>query len=204
MAYPETDVVLLCFSVARSESMENITTKWLPELKRFIPNALIVLVGTQVDLRDNADNALRMQQQQQQQQQQQPQQPTSLSMDKQQATSKRYVTRREGEELRKRIRAFKYVECSALTQYNIREVFATCIEACVDAAEKENKSGSIANIQCCCCFQSLFSTFRNSIRRRFVNNSNNSNSSNSTSNGTEMISSQHQQFATASSSFKSK
>ena len=60
-----------------------------------------------------------------------------------------------------------------MTQYNIKEVFNTCIEAIIDS-DKENSSQ--------CCFESLFITFRNSIRRRFNLRSSSSSSNSSSSN----------------------
>ncbi len=96
MAYQDTDVILLCFSVVRPDSMENIKTKWIPELNKFLPDALIVLVGTQADLREN-----------------------SMTMPTADLRS-RHITTREGEELKQRINAFRYIECSALTQLNIK------------------------------------------------------------------------------------
>ncbi len=56
MAYPDTDVIILCFSVVRPDSMENIKIKWMPELNKYLPDAIIILVGTQVDLRDQSLN----------------------------------------------------------------------------------------------------------------------------------------------------
>jgi small GTP-binding protein len=159
MAYPDTDVILLCFSVVRPDSMENIVSKWIPELNRYIPKALIVLVGTQIDLRDQHN-----------------QQNQEVNTPGKNAAVKQYITTREGEELRQRIKAFKYVECSAVTQYNIKEVFDTCIEAIVYRdSDKENGSQ--------CCFESLFITFRNSIRRRFNLRSRNSTNGSANSNG---------------------
>lgn len=153
MAYPDTDVIILCFSVVRPDSMENIKTKWMPELNKYLPDALIILVGTQVDLRDQTNS-----QSQQQQQQSQPQQ--------------RFVTTREGDELKQKIGAFKYIECSALTQLNIKEVFDSCIEAYAKSNPAVQPS----------CFETLFRRFTKTIRRRLSlhNNNNNSSTSNTT------------------------
>jgi GTPase SAR1 family protein len=96
MAYPDTDVILLCYSVVRPDSMDNIKTKWMPELNKYLPDALIVLVGTQVDLRENS--------------------MTQGTTD----SGSRHITTREGEELKQKINAFRYIECSALTQLNIK------------------------------------------------------------------------------------
>jgi len=119
MAYPETNVILLCFSVVRPDSLENITAKWMPELIKLIPTAKIVLVGTQVDLRDNKNSSAN------------------------DPSRTRCISTREGEELKHRIRAYKYVECSAVTLQNIANVFSTC----VDAVESEKSQTN--------CFHSL-------------------------------------------------
>ena len=37
------------------ESLNNVTTKWLPEVRQHVPNVPLVLVGTKLDLRDNKD-----------------------------------------------------------------------------------------------------------------------------------------------------
>lgn len=126
MAYPDTDVIILCFSCVRSDSLENITSKWIPELNKLIPTAQIVLVGTQVDLRDKNQNHQN---------------------NNSDPIKSRHISTREGEELRHRIKAYKYIECSALTQYNIAEVFSTCVEAVVKVRAKPG------------CFHSLFKRF---------------------------------------------
>ena len=149
MAYPETDVVILCFSVVRPESLENVTSKWMPELNKLIPSAQIVLVGTQIDLRDNKVND---------------------NIDDAIATNRaRHITRQEGEEVKQRIKAYKYVECSSLKQLNVTEVFNTCVESYISFNEKVEPP--------CSCFQSIFKRFRFtdwlrrfSLRRRTSSN----------------------------------
>lgn len=137
MAYPDTDVILLCYSVVRPDSMENIKTKWMPELNKYLPDALIVLVGTQVDLRDS-----------------------NVSSSSSQANADpraRHITTREGEELKQRINAYKYIECSALSQLNIKEVFDSCIEAYAKSNPPVQPS----------CFETLFRRFTKTIRSHF-------------------------------------
>ncbi|KAH7973043.1 hypothetical protein HPB52_020767 [Rhipicephalus sanguineus] len=51
LCYPNAAVLLLCFSVVCPTSFQNASQKWLPELRRHCPDAPIVLVGTQCDLR---------------------------------------------------------------------------------------------------------------------------------------------------------
>ncbi len=157
MAYPDTDVIILCFSVVRPDSMENIKTKWMPELNKYLPDALIILVGTQVDLRDQSNN-------------------NNNNNHNLNNSQQRHITTREGEELRQKISAFKYIECSALTQLNIKEVFDSCIEAYAKSNPPIQPS----------CFETLFRRFTKTIRRRFTTlhnqHSSSTNSSNNSSN----------------------
>ena len=51
LTYPETDVIVVCFSVANRYSFENVTAKWIPQARHFDPNIPILLLGTQTDLR---------------------------------------------------------------------------------------------------------------------------------------------------------
>ena len=53
LSYPGTDLVLICFSVVMPSSLENVEEKWLPEVKHYCPDAPLMLIGTQIDLRDD-------------------------------------------------------------------------------------------------------------------------------------------------------
>lgn len=45
---------MLCFSVVRPATFRALLDKWLPQLRRRSPGALVLLVGTQADLRTDA------------------------------------------------------------------------------------------------------------------------------------------------------
>ncbi|CAL1534792.1 unnamed protein product [Lymnaea stagnalis] len=49
--YPQTDICLICFSVERRSSFDNVKEKWLPEIKHFCPETPILLVACKTDLR---------------------------------------------------------------------------------------------------------------------------------------------------------
>jgi len=57
LSYPATDVVIMCYNIASSTSLNNIRHKWIHEIKEHIPNKPILLVGTQRDKRDEAKDA---------------------------------------------------------------------------------------------------------------------------------------------------
>jgi small GTP-binding protein len=54
IAYPNTDIFLIVFSVVEPESFRNAKKKWFPEIKREVPNAKVLFVGSKMDLRDSS------------------------------------------------------------------------------------------------------------------------------------------------------
>jgi len=46
---------LVCFSVVNPNSYDNVTSKWVPELRLHCAEAPIILVGTKIDLRNDSD-----------------------------------------------------------------------------------------------------------------------------------------------------
>ncbi len=101
LSYPQTDVFLVCFSVTSPASFENVKEKWFPEVHHHCPGVPCLIVGTQVDLRD--DNAV---------------------LEKLGRQKQRPVAPEAGERLARELGAVKYVECSALTQ---KGVSRTCL-----------------------------------------------------------------------------
>ena len=51
IAYPNTDVFLVCFSIINPDSYDNVREKWVPEIMKPEWKAPFLLVGTQMDLR---------------------------------------------------------------------------------------------------------------------------------------------------------
>jgi GTPase SAR1 family protein len=172
MAYPDTDVVLLCFSVVRRDSMENIKSKWMPELIQHLPNVPIILVGTQVDLRvdlplskgtpsssvTSLDKSLLTQLNNTTSTTTTNSMTTATNSNLTSATNN-FVSTSEGHDLKQKIKAYDYIECSALTQLNIKEVFETSIEAVL----RTNKEEKVVS----CCFHSLLHTLIQSLLSRF-------------------------------------
>ena len=99
LLYPESDVCMVCYSVADPESYNNVSNKWIPELNKHRPNTPIVLVGTKTDLREE------------------------LAERSKENTCGEPLTYARGEELAERIKAVRYIECSALTQQGVKHVF---------------------------------------------------------------------------------
>ena len=98
---------LLCFSVVSPTSFHNLREKWLPEIKNHCNKAPIILIGTQCDLRNDVKILIELAH-----------------------YNERPVTEGEAKTLAHRIGA-EYIECSALTQKNLKEVFDSAILAAV-------------------------------------------------------------------------
>ena len=52
LAYPQTNIFLLCFNLVDQISFQNVKEKWVPELREFAPKVPIILVGLQSDERN--------------------------------------------------------------------------------------------------------------------------------------------------------
>ncbi|XP_029361606.1 rho-related GTP-binding protein RhoA-C-like isoform X2 [Echeneis naucrates] len=117
LSYPDTDVILMCFSVDSPDSLENIPEKWTPEVKHFCPNVPIILVGNKKDLR-NDEHTRR-----------------ELAKMKQEP-----VKYEDGKEMANRISAYGYQECSAKTKDGVREVFEMATRAALQAKKRGKKS----------------------------------------------------------------
>ena len=49
LTYPDTNAILLCFSLTDRASFDNVKELWIPEIRHFCPWAVIILVGNRVD-----------------------------------------------------------------------------------------------------------------------------------------------------------
>ncbi|KAG8922648.1 Rho GTPase [Tulasnella sp. 419] len=107
LSYPESDVILIVFSVDFPTSLANVLDKWYPEVSHFCPNTPLILVGTKTDLRRD-EHTRRM-----------------LG-----AQGQTPVTSDQGAAVAKDIGA-KYMECSAKTGDGVASVFQGALrEAC--------------------------------------------------------------------------
>jgi len=116
LSYPQTDVFLVCFSVVNPTSFENVKEKWIPELRCHNPQTPVILVGTKIDLRQDRSIVERLRQFRQ-----------------------APISNWQGVALSCAIGAVKYVECSALTQIGLKNVFDEAINAVLIPKQKPKK-----------------------------------------------------------------
>lgn len=104
LSYPQTDVFIVAYSVVGPSSHSNVQTKWVPELQHHAGGVPFILVGTKIDLREDRETITQLQQQ-----------------------SKTPFKKEAGEKLASRIGAVKYMECSALTQKGLKQIFEEAV-----------------------------------------------------------------------------
>ncbi|NXX51458.1 RHOG protein, partial [Tricholaema leucomelas] len=120
LSYPQTDVFIICFSIASPPSYENVRHKWYPEVCHHCPSVPVLLVGTKKDLRNHPETLRRLKEQNQ-----------------------APISTQQGLSLCRQIRAVGYLECSALNQEGIEEVFAEAVRAVLNPSPAKPKRSCV-------------------------------------------------------------
>lgn len=115
LSYPQTDVFLIGYSIMSPISFSNIKQKWWPEVRHHAPGVPIVLVGTKQDLRADQNMVRHLNNH-------------GLAP----------VSTDAGAKLAQEIGAIRHVECSAMTQENLKACFDEVIR--VGLSYKFNKN----------------------------------------------------------------
>ena len=120
LSYPQTDVFLIAFSIISPHSFDNVKSKWWPEIQHHAPGVPLLLVGTKSDLRNDQSMISQLQ-----------------------AKGLHVITEQEAVSRQREIGAVKYLECSALTQDGLKNVFDEAIRASLSKPKKAAKKGCI-------------------------------------------------------------
>lgn len=106
MSYSKSHVILIAFAIDTPDSLENVQTKWMEEVRSICgPTIPVILVGCKVDLRPDIVH---------------PDTPDNPCP---------WVTREQGERMAAAIGARAYKECSALKVEGVDEVFEAATRA---------------------------------------------------------------------------
>lgn len=100
LSYTNTDVFLVCFSVVEPTSLQNVQNKWLIELKQYVKDPVMILVGLKKDLRTDESTLQELS-----------------------SRSESPVTPEQGQAKATEIHAVGYCECSAKLQDGVKPVF---------------------------------------------------------------------------------
>ncbi|KAI1508700.1 Ras GTPase [Pyrenophora tritici-repentis] len=118
LSYDDTHAIMLCFSVDSPDSLENVETKWVGEIAENCPGVKLVLVALKCDLRkkedDDADG-------------QQPEKPC--------------IDYNEGLRVAEKIKALRYLECSAMKNRGVNEAFTEAARVALQVKTSKDQSG---------------------------------------------------------------
>ncbi len=114
LSYANANVFLVCFSVVNPVSFENVSAKWYPEVMHFCPEVPQLLVGTKMDLRRDEGTLKKLR-------------------DANQVP----ISYEQGLELARKIKAIRYMECSAKTGEALKNVFDEAVKAVLFAPTKK-------------------------------------------------------------------
>ncbi|ESO84173.1 hypothetical protein LOTGIDRAFT_108535 [Lottia gigantea] len=114
--YYRSDVIIVCFSVDNPCSLVNIKDKWKDEVSKYCTDVPIILVGTKSDLAESA------------------------SLDR---CEKCKLVSRIGHTMSTIIGADKYLECSALENKGITEVFEEALNLAIARDIRQRRRSSI-------------------------------------------------------------
>lgn len=139
LSYPQTDIFLICFSIAEQSSFMNVKEKWFTEVKQIagITNSAlyketgkypILLVGTKSDLRESETVQERLH-----------------------ASNSDFISQTEIDKTLEACDFLGYVECSAANQIGVKELFETAVKFSVMKSniiprESNNKTMEANNI----------------------------------------------------------
>lgn len=114
LSYKKSDILLICFAIDNKDSAENIITKWVPEAKQYAPAVPFIIVGTKSDLRKSHD-------------------PSNDYVE--------LVPEWKGQNIASDTGAVGYVECSALNQDNLKQVFELAAKTAIESKTQEGCCG---------------------------------------------------------------
>jgi len=97
LSYPDSDIVLICYSVVHRASFKNVSERWLPEVRHYCPNVPILLVGLKIDIRGVVEDP----------------------------DGEPSVTTEEGSKLKDDLNLSAFIEASSKTREGLEEVFTT-------------------------------------------------------------------------------
>ncbi|CAF1577362.1 unnamed protein product [Adineta steineri] len=116
LSYPDTNVILMCFSIDNPVSVASITEKWIPEVRHFCGKCPIILVACKSDLRNDSQIIAKLKER-----------------------NEKPVTTETGKQLATQIKADAYMECSAKTHEGIHELFLLAARLSFKKRNNKNK-----------------------------------------------------------------
>lgn len=118
LSYDDTHAIMLCFSVDSPDSLENVETKWVSEIAENCPGVKLVLVALKCDLRKKDED----------EEEAQPEKPL--------------IQYDEGLKIAEKIKALRYLECSAMKNRGVNEAFTEAARVALSVKTNKDQSSS--------------------------------------------------------------
>ncbi|GAA5850507.1 hypothetical protein JCM3766R1_003519 [Sporobolomyces carnicolor] len=122
LSYSDTHLIMLAFAVDQPTSLENVETKWVDEILEHCPGVKICLVANKCDLREDP-----------------------VARERVRKYGGEMIEYEQGLNVAKRIRASRYLECSAKHDRGVREAFEEAARVSVTAQRRGETRGSRAD-----------------------------------------------------------
>ncbi|XP_052795827.1 cell division control protein 42 homolog isoform X2 [Mya arenaria] len=140
LSYYDTDVFIVCFSVADEDSFQNIKTKWIPELRQYRPDTPFILVGTQCDHRVSKSDPKLSSVHCTSSFSTQTSMTSSELSNNAHETKVQCVPNGKAKSLARKSGAKQYLECSALEGVGIKEIFSSAMTVAVSPKRRRTPS----------------------------------------------------------------
>jgi small GTP-binding protein len=116
LSYPDTNVILMCFSVDNPVSAASVVEKWMPEVRHFCGKCPVILVACKIDLRTDPHTIAKLK-----------------------GHNEKPVTAEAGKQISNQIKADAYMECSAKTREGVQELFILAARLSFKKHHKDKK-----------------------------------------------------------------
>ncbi|KAJ4420214.1 Rho GTPase [Neurospora sp. IMI 360204] len=123
LSYDDTDLIMLCYSVDSKDSLENVESKWQGEIAENCPGVKIVLVALKCDLREATED-----------------EEDGANEDGAQREKKPMISYDQGLEVARRIKALRYLECSAMRNRGVNEAFTEAARVALSVKKDREES----------------------------------------------------------------
>ena len=131
LSYSDTHCIILCFSIDSHDSLENVKNKWVGEILEHCEGVKLILVALKADLRQS-DNQID--------------DSMGTSAYNNDGQLKKLVSYEEGVAMAKQIGALRYLECSAMKNRGVKEVFTEAARISLTASPAAATSASNNNV----------------------------------------------------------
>lgn len=130
LSYNDTHCIILCFSIDSYDSLENVKNKWVGEILEHCEGVKLVLVALKADLRDDNSTVGET---------------MGTSAYDNDGQLKKLVSYEDGVNMAKHIGAVRYLECSAMKNKGVKEVFTEAARVALAAKSASPSDNSNTN-----------------------------------------------------------